>query len=129
MRTSIIVILFAVLTSPAMPADNGTICVAPVPLDILSGKYVLGPILFNPATLSLQVDKSAQIPWPHKVAFKVTGLDLRQRHLVTLISDGKPIQSFWFRFTDFQSTDLCLSFDSFPPELQEAKHAPWCKCN
>ncbi len=128
MRTGIITILFAVLTCPAMPADNGTICVAPVPLDVLSSKYVVGPILFNPATLSLQIDKSGQIPWPHKAAFKVNGLDLRQRHLVTLISDGKRIQSFWFRFTDFQSADLCLSFDGFPPELQEARHAPWCKC-
>jgi hypothetical protein len=107
--------------------DSGTMCVAPVPLD-LSNK-VVGWVPFNPATLSVQIDKKPQMAWPHKAGFKVSSLDLKQRHLVTLISDGKRIQSFWFRFTDFQSTDLCLSCDGFPPELQEARHAPWCGCN
>jgi len=83
----------------------------------------------TPATLSLKIDKNPSILWPHKESTKIGDLDVSQRHLVVLTSDGKKIQSFWFRFSDYKSTDLCMDFDGYQGvRLQEKKYSPWCKC-
>jgi len=60
---------------------------------------------------------------------KIGEMELSERHLVTLTSDGKRIQSFWFRFSEYKSDDLCLAFDGYQGvQLQGAKRSPWCKC-
>ena len=83
---------------------------------------------YNPATLLFKIDKRKAVPWPHKESLKIEGLDLKERHLVVLISDDKRIQSFWFRFTDFKNADLCISFDGYQGvQLREAKGSQ-CKC-
>jgi hypothetical protein len=84
---------------------------------------------YNPKTLLLKIDKRPPIHWPHKEGVKIEGLDLKERHLAVLTSDGKRIQSFWFRFTDYKSTELCVAFDGYQGvQLQELKGALWCKC-
>lgn len=84
---------------------------------------------YNPATLSVKIDKNPPILWPHKESIKIGDLDINQRHLIVLTSDGKKIQSFWFRFSDYKSTDLCIDFDGYQGvRLQEKKYSPWCKC-
>jgi len=50
--------------------------------------------------------------WPHAESVLIGNLDLDQRHL-TLTSDRKIIQSFWFRFSDYKSNDLCVAFDGY----------------
>jgi hypothetical protein len=107
--------------------NRGTICVAPnssEPPRLISpgGNY-------NPATLSISIDKREPILWPHRESIQIGNLELDRRHLVVLTSDGKRIQSFWFRFSDYESRELCIDFDGYQGvRLQEKKYSPWCKC-
>jgi hypothetical protein len=57
---------------------------------------------------------------------------MSDRHiLVVLGSDGKPIESVKFRFSDYKSTELCMTYDGYQGiGLQEATgRTPWCKCH
>jgi hypothetical protein len=106
---------------------RGTVCVAPnssePPTRFSPGGY------YNPATLTIQVDKREPIKWPHKESVQIGDLDLTERHLIVLTSDGKRIQSFWFRFSNYSSNELCVDFDGYQGvRLQEKKASPWCKC-
>lgn len=83
---------------------------------------------YNPATLTLKIDKRAPIAWPHKERVKIDDLDLNVRHLVVVASDGKNIQSFWFRFSEFKTTDLCIGFDGYQGVQLHEKDSPLCKC-
>lgn len=83
---------------------------------------------YNPATLSIRVDKGKPVLWPHKRSLKIGGLDLKERHLLVVISDGKPVQSFWFRFAQFTTVDLCVSFDGYQGVQLYEKKVPVCKC-
>ena len=120
----------AIILCPLLTAQtrSGTICVAPnsatPPTRFSAGDY------FNPATLMLQIDNRRAIHWPHKSCAKISGLDLKARHRVVLTSDGKPLQSFRFRFSDYNSPILCLAFDGYGgPRLQEeGRSTPWCNC-
>jgi hypothetical protein len=127
--TAMTLLLVAFLLYPTYSAEteSGTVCVIPnsekPPTRISPGGA------YNPATLLLKIDKRPAIHWPHKEIFKVENLDLKERHLVVLLSDGKRIQSFWFRFSEFKTADhLCISFDGYQGvNLQEA-NPPYCKC-
>ncbi len=82
---------------------------------------------YNPATLSIRMDKGPLAPWPHKQGMKIGDLDVNERHLVTVTSDGKRLFSFWFKFSEYKSSALCLSFDGYEgARLQEEKSS--CKC-
>jgi hypothetical protein len=77
----------------------------------------------------LKIDKRPPVPWPHKESVKIDDLDVSERHLVVLVSDGKTIQSFWFRFSEYKATDLCIIFDGYEGvQLDDRKSSPWCKC-
>jgi hypothetical protein len=106
---------------------SGTVCVLPNsserPTRISPGGD------FNPATLTVRIDKRPPVPWPHKQAIRIENLPVNERHLVVLASDGKRIQSFWFRFSRFEDSRLCLSFDGYQGVDLEDKSALWCKCN
>jgi len=49
---------------------------------------------YNPDTLMVRLDKREPIRWPHKSRLLIDGLDLQDRHLVTLTSDGKGSSPF-----------------------------------
>jgi len=122
-------VLISILFSPQLPAQpkRGTVCIAPnsekrPTLISPGGEY-------NPTTLMISIDKRPPIHWPHKTSVKIDDLDLAQRHLVVLTSDGKRIQSFWFKFADYGGPDLCVAFDGYQGvQLHEAKDSPWCQC-
>ncbi|MGA7225117.1 MAG: hypothetical protein WA867_08270 [Candidatus Acidiferrales bacterium] len=125
MKLSAIALLCCLLL-PHGPRDDlnqGTICVAPISAERPT-RFLVD---YNPATLALRIDKRKAIPWPHVEGTRIEGLDPKQRQLVVITSDGKSIQSFWFRFADYKSERVCLGFDGFPAELQ-AGGASWCKC-
>lgn len=85
--------------------------------------------MYNPATLTLRIDKAKPVPWPHQQPVRIENLSLQERHLVTLTSDGKKIKSFWFRFSDYNQSRLCLHFDGYQGvDLESGKTARWCKC-
>jgi len=68
---------------------------------------------YNPATLFVRIDQREAIPWPHEKPVSITELTLGEPHLVVLTSDGKRIQSFRFRFSEYPSAELCMSFDGY----------------
>jgi len=138
-RIAILLIVLSVATAGQEPAsersksssDNqhefGTVCVLPNSSEpprrfSPGGEY-------NPATLTVRIDKREPILWPHKKPIRIENLDLKDRHLVVLTSDGKRIQSFWFRFSDYKDLHLCVYFDGYQGvQLGDKQDARWCKC-
>jgi hypothetical protein len=129
LKATALALLITVLACPSIPADagQGAICMAPNPST--PPTRVSPGLNYNPETLKVKIDDRQAVPWPHKECLKIEGLDITKRHLVVFISDGKQLQSFRFGFSEFQSNDLCMSFDGYGgPQLREAKGSPWCKC-
>jgi hypothetical protein len=126
MRSTAIALLVFLLLCPTLAAEtkSGTICVIPnsekPPTRISPGGN------YNPATLLLKIDAGPAIHWPHKEVFKIDGLDLKKRHLAVLFSDGKRIQSFWFRFGG--ADHLCISFDGYQGVNLQSADPPYCRC-
>jgi hypothetical protein len=84
---------------------------------------------YNPATLSVRIDKQQPILWLHKKPVRIDPLSLNERQLVVLTSDGKRIQSFWFQFADYKDVKLCLYFDGYQGvQLGDKQGALWCRC-
>jgi hypothetical protein len=105
-------------------AQAGTLCVIPDP----PGCCDRVTIPFDLKTLMFRIDNGNKTPWPQKVGLKVEGLSLGERHLVVVYSDGKSIQSFRFRFTDYKETELCLLFDGYGgPDLRRMSKLCGCK--
>jgi hypothetical protein len=83
---------------------------------------------YNPATLTVRVDKRQSVHWPHREPVLVDSLDLQEHHLVILTSDGKRIQSFRFKFSESDDARLCIYFDGYQGvQLGNRKNAFWCK--
>ena len=83
---------------------------------------------YNPDTLMVRVDDRESLRWPHKSRLLIDGLDLQQRHLVVLTSDGKRIQSFRFKFSQDDDAKLCMAFDGYQGvQLGNRTVALWCK--
>jgi hypothetical protein len=126
---SIATAFLAFLACPVLygQSPRGTICVAPVSPE----RPTLGREggFYNPATYTMRIDKVTPIVGPHKDFVQIGDLELNKRHVVLLTSDGKTIQSIWFRFSDYGSSHLCLSFDSYLLiQMKDTKQSPWCKC-
>jgi hypothetical protein len=128
-KTTAIMLLLVALLCPAILSEpaRDTICVLAQPNHFPDG-IVMGMLYYNPATLKLRIDKQEAISWPHKQNLKISDLDAEGRHLLTIISDGKPIQSVWFRFAEFETPVICLHFDSYGAiQMENIKHS-LCKC-
>jgi len=119
-------------------AGSGSVCIAPV-----LEKPILGsaPGLFcESQKLSLRIDTHETVPWPvipelhenYQIGngLKIDALGTATRHRVVVFCNGKPQQSFTFRFSDFESGQLCLFLNDLykTAQLWEAKRCPWCKC-
>ncbi len=129
MKTTATVLLLAALLCPAILSEpaRGTICVLAQP-DHFPDGIVMGALDYNPATLKLRIDKQNAISWPHKENLKISDLNPEERHLLTIISNGKPIQSVWFRFSEFETPVICLHFDGYGAiQMENIKHS-LCKC-
>jgi hypothetical protein len=110
----------------AAQSKPGTVCVTPIsptrPERVSPGGD------YNPATLTLRFAKRETIRWSTKDWMKFEQFDPSVRHLVALTSDGKRVQSFWFRFSDYRSESRCLAFDGYQGvQLYESATAR-CKC-
>lgn len=130
MRLRLAVLVLALGAFPkaslADQPNRGTVCVAPIaaapPERTSPGQD------YNPDTLSIRFDRRAAVLWSKNERMKFADFDRAIRHLVVLTSDGKRIQSFWFRFSDYKSDALCLSFDGYQG-VQLQKSTPRCTCN
>ncbi len=140
MKTTRIAILLAALvgaaaaqapsekeTSSGENQELGTVCVLPNPVERPTRISPGGD--YNPATLTVRIDKGEPVPWPHKQLVRVEHLSPNGRHLIVLTSDSKRIQSLWFRFSDYKERTLCLHFDGYQGvQLGDKRTALWCKC-
>jgi hypothetical protein len=80
--------------------------------------------------LLVKIDDMKAVSWPRNESVKIDGLDVTRRHRVTIFCDGKPQQSFGFRFSEFKTRKLCLFLNDLYKTVQlwEDKQSPWCKC-
>jgi len=133
-KTGLMAIALVLLVSISGAAQGGTgsVCIAAriddpfwkEPATLPSGEI-------NSHGLKVQVDRRPAEEWPQRKSLKIDGLDTSERHLlVVLDSSGKPIESVRFKFSDYKSTDLCMTYDGYQGiGLQEAtRRTPWCKC-
>ena len=133
MRVAVAGLSVALLTGTfgtAPRPENGSLCIA---------KYRDSELLRSapgfdcPATSrSLQIDTRPRMPWPEQSDKEIPDLPLEGIHRIRLFCDGKPLQSFTFRFSEFRSNRLCLYLNDRyqTPQLKErTRQTPWCKCN
>jgi len=108
------------------PTKSGSMCVLPNSSERPTRISPRGD--YNPGTLIERIDKQEPVHWPHKTPVLIQGLDLLSSHLVVLTSDGKPIQSVRFKFSDYHDAKLCISFDGYQGvQLGNHTDALWCK--
>jgi hypothetical protein len=119
----LLVSLLLALPTSAQP-KTGMLCVIPDPPGCCSRVT----IDFDLKTLMFRIDNGKKTPWPQKMGFKIEGLSLAEKHLVVVYSAGKPLQSFRFRFADYNEAELCLLFDGYGgPDLRPMSRSCGCK--
>lgn len=131
MKAAAIALLIALLASAAFSDETarGWLCVASLGVKPLTKRF----ILCGSGNLSLRIDAQQTVPWPRKESLKIEDLNLTESHLAVAMCDGRPAQSARFKFSEYKTNKLCLTFDEEADgyeglRLLNAKHAPWCKC-
>jgi hypothetical protein len=116
--------------SNAGEPGSGTICVASRAATPFRGQVIPPTGKVSSGGLQVRIDKRQVAAWPQRESLKIGGLALNERHLLAVLdAKGKPIESLWFKFSDYKGVDLCMSYDGYQGVgLDEAKHCPWCKC-
>lgn len=130
--------LSGLLLSQTAEPELGSVCVAPLEKELGRGS---APGLFcESEKFSLQIDSEPAAAFQRNSeqngkrrvgkSLKVDGLDTTARHRVVIYCNGKPQQSFSFRFSEFKTKQLCLFINDFykTAQLWDAKRAPWCRC-
>lgn len=111
-----VALVILLIVKPSLAEENlkqadGSLTIFTVPS--AWSKYV-GPGLYCDATkLSIRIDHGAAVQWPRKQRVEVRNLALGQPHLVTARCAGKPLQAARFRFSEFKSTQICVSYDVY----------------
>jgi hypothetical protein len=116
---------------PSLSAESevGSVCGAPIPQEMPATASPEG-LVCQTWNLLVKIDDMKAVSWPRNESVKIDGLDLIRRHRAIISCDGKPQQSFGFRFSEFKTRKLCLFLNDFYKTVQlgEDKQAPWCKC-
>jgi len=110
---------------------SGSVCVASRADDPFWKEPIPSSGEINSHGLRVKIDKRPPMAWPQKKGLKIEGLETSERHvLVVLDSGGKAIESVRFRFSEYKSGDLCMSYDGYQGvQLQEnTRRTSWCKC-
>ena len=134
MKTSIIVVTLILLISHHASAQqaDGSVCVAArVDDPFWKESATLPNGQINSHRLRFKIDKRPAAAWPDRESLRIDGLDTSERHVLSVLgSDGKPIESVKFKFSEFKSTQLCMAYDGYQGiGLQEmTRRTPWCKC-
>jgi hypothetical protein len=133
-KASIIVVTMILLISHHANAQQatGSVCVAARVDDPFWKEPVTLPNgQINSHGLKVKIDKRPAVAWPDRESLRIGGLDTSERHvLIVLGSDGKPIESVRFNFSEFKSTELCMAYDGYQGiGLQDTtRRTRWCKC-
>jgi hypothetical protein len=119
--------------SPRSKVSSGSICLATITPPNSEQKSLANPSGGNRiSSYSVQVDKRKALTTSKDKSINVSGLAVDRRHLVKIFGDGRPVESFWFNFSEFSTTKLCLWFNSLYQtwQLWDAKDGgAKCKCN
>jgi hypothetical protein len=106
------ILLIVLSIGPSLIAETtGSVCVLPNPSE--SPTRISPGGEYNPATLMVKIDKKEALHWPHHDGLVIDGLNIGVRHRMVLYSDNKPIQSFWFRFSEYETNRIQVSFDRY----------------
>jgi len=136
---AIAVMLSGVMLGQTAEPESGSVCVAPVPEK--PDKRSAPGLFCESEKLSFKIDTQPAASFPfiseqrgtYRIGkrLRVDGLDTAARHRVVVYCNGKPQQSFTFRFSEFKTRQLCLFLNSLykTAQLWDAKQCPWCKCN
>jgi hypothetical protein len=128
-RTGVVISLFMGLC--AAQSGTGSVCVASRADDPFRGQVIPPTGEVDSHGLRVRIDKGRVTPWPQRKSLKIDELDLAERHLLTVLdARGKPAESLWFRFSQFKSNQLCMSYDEYQGVqlTEDTRHTPWCKC-
>lgn len=128
-RTGIIAVLHVAIC--VAQSRSGSVCVAARADDPFRGQVIPPTGEVDSHGLRVRMDKNPATPWPQRKSLKIDDLDLAERHLLSVLdARGKPVESLWFRFSEFKSDTLCMAYDEYQGvQLQEdTRHTPWCKC-
>jgi len=124
-----LLLLFAI--AGGAESETGTICVASRADDPFRGQIVPPTGEVSSYGLQVKVDKRPAVAWPQRESLKIEGLDLKDRHYLAVVdAHGKPVESLWFRFANYKSKHLCMSYDGYQGIGLEAdgRRCPWCRC-
>ncbi len=115
--------------SVAAQEEQGSVCVASRADD--PWWKVPPPAATDTQGFKVKIDKRPAAAWPAKHSLSLDDLSLADRHLLVAVDgSGKPVESVWFRFSDYKSKRLCMTYDGYQGmQLQDAtRHTPWCRC-
>jgi len=129
---TITTLLVMLLCQPSLAQQEyGSLCISPAPGDDVPKTTGVDSLCFD-FKFGLKIDQQKAFSWSTKESVKIDRLDLGARHLVVVYCDGKPHQSFYFRFSEFKNRNLCLFLNDFYKTVQlwdpKESPTPWCKC-
>lgn len=133
-KTGLMAVMLVLLVSISGAEQRGTgsVCVAARIDDSFCKESATLPNgKINSHGLKVRVDTRPMEEWPQRKSLKIGGLDTSEQHLlVVLDSSGKPMESVRFKFSNYKSTDLCMTYDGYQGMgLKEAtRRTPRCKC-
>ena len=125
-----ILALFVVVAGAATAQEAarevaGSICLAPVKDDG-------DPRGYFSKEFGVRVDDGRWVSVPFDAPKRISGLEPKGKHLVSVRDGGMTIESFWFRFDNFESRDLCLWYKPWYRtwSLWDAAHGGRkCRCD
>jgi hypothetical protein len=133
MRVRVIGLVFVLIfpSHGGAEPESGTVCVASRAATPFRGQVIPPTGEVNSGGLQVKIDNRPAVPWPQRESLKIEGLDLKERHLLVIVdARGKAVESILFRFTNYTSIHLCMSYDGYGGIglAEDGKHCPWCRC-
>jgi len=117
--------LLLVAVTVAAQQTRGSICLRRVFVDPDRGPAA-NPCMSG--NFSLRLDDGPLRRWSKTEDVRISDLDLSAKHRVRIYCDGKPHQSFTFRFSEYKSPDLCLFINDLYHTAQLWEPSKLCKC-
>ncbi|HMC32168.1 MAG TPA: hypothetical protein VKL99_15145 [Candidatus Angelobacter sp.] len=119
---------FQAAPSPA----TGSICIAAVEAPNTGEKSLSNPAGGNRIQhYAVRIDDLPLVHTDSKHGFRTPPLEYARKHRVRIIGDGKPVASFYFKFDEFKTNNLCLFMNTLYEtwQLWDMKETGrWCSC-
>lgn len=123
----ILVIALLLLSVLHAQSPSGSVCVAPVP-KVWKPQALPPGIRCESSNITVSFDGEASVKWPQSRSLLIDSLDISRRHRVVVSCNGRPQQSFQFRF-DAPPVRMCLFLnDLYNTVNLWPAPAPSCTC-